>query len=204
MLPVRKRVLLGLLSQLLISFRNGRFTVPVLLSHHAYVNIVDRNDWTPLHFASWHAHPKVAQLLLEYGADVYSKTKFGVTPLRLLSEKNGNLEVAQLLLDHGADPNSRTRSGCDSLYMALDRGDLDLISLLIKRGGDPSSQDVDGKALLHVASQLGDLKVVQGLLDLGVDINLLNSQGQTPLQVALQKGNEQVVQLLSQYAAKGM
>jgi ankyrin repeat protein len=191
------------LSSLLIIFREGRSTaVPVLLTHHADVNARDQDHWTPLHFASWYGHPRVARLLLEQGAVVNSKTKFGVTPLSLLSEKNGNLEVAQLLLEHGADPNSRSRSGCNSLYMALEKGHLDLLQLLLKHGADADAQDVDGNTLLHVISRHGNLKVAQGLLDLGVDINLRNNQGQTPLQVALQKGNEQVAELLLQHGAK--
>ena len=175
--------------------------MPVLLPPHAHISALDQNDWTPLHFASWHVQLRVARLLLEHGADVNARTKFGLTPLRLLSEKNGNLEVAQLLLEHGADLNSRSRSGCDSVYMAIERGYLDLLQLLFKHGADPTAQDVDGKALLHVASQHGNLKVVQGLLDLGVDTNLRNNQ-ETPLQVAQQKGNEQVAQLMLQHDAK--
>ena len=185
-----------------IASSGGQFTVvQVLLKHHADVNASQRG-WTPLHLASWTGHPKVVRLLLEHGADVDFKYPFGETALRLLSERDGNLEVAQVLLEHGANPNIRCISGWDSLYMALQRGYQGLAQLLLRYGADPSTRDVDGQTPLHVSSRTGGLKAAQGLLELGVDVNSRDNQGRTPLQVALQNGKEKVAEILLQHGTK--
>ncbi|AFY39048.1 serine/threonine protein kinase [[Leptolyngbya] sp. PCC 7376] len=53
---------------------------------------------TPLHAANT---PEVAQLLIDYGANINAQTEDGFTPLHLTSSP----EVAQLLIDNGADLN---------------------------------------------------------------------------------------------------
>jgi hypothetical protein len=110
-------------------------------------------NWAPLHFAVWYGHPTVARVLLEYGADVNFKTIMGETPLRLVSERDGNMELAQLLLERGADPHLRCRSGMDSLHMALRKGHRGLVQLLLKHGADPNARGVGGRTLLHVSSR---------------------------------------------------
>jgi ankyrin repeat protein len=185
-----------------VASSGGRFAiVQVLLNHGADVNARQRG-WTPLHLATWMGHPKVAQLLLEHGADVDFKYPCGETALRLLSERDGNLEVAQVLLEHGANPNVRCISGWDSLDMALQRGYQGLAQLLLERGADPNIQGDDGQTPLHMSSKCGCPMVAQVLLELGVDVNSRDNQGRTPLHVALENGNEQVAQILSQHGAK--
>ena len=173
----------------------------VLLAHHADVNAVDQLGWAPLHYASRVGHLKVARILLEHGADANCKSPASETPLRLLSEGDGDLELAQVLLEHGADPNIRSRSGWDSIFKALENGYRDLLQLLLKHGADPNTRDVAGRTLLHVASQKGVLQVAQGLMELGVDVNSCDNNGQTPLQIALQCDYEHLVQLFLQHGA---
>ena len=176
-----------------------------LLTHDADVNAAGGIRWTPLHYASYNGHLTVARVLLEYGADVNFKINMGSTPLRILSENNGNVELAQLLLDHGADPHIRSISGWDSLYTALEFGYAGLAKLLLEYGADPNARDVYGRTLLHVSSQCGSRKVASELLKLDVDINARDNQGQTSLQLALgsmSSRREEVVQLLLEHGGK--
>jgi ankyrin repeat protein len=65
--------------------------------------------------------------------------------LRLLSEKDGNLELGQVLLERGADPNARSVYGWYGCYMALWKGRQGLVPLLLKysSGADPNTRDVN-------------------------------------------------------------
>ncbi len=130
------------------SKKEGWFiVVQVLLKYHADVDAGSQR-YTPLHLASLYGHPKVARLLLERGADVNRKADHGDTPLRFLSEADGNLKIAQMLLDHGADPNARSISGWNTLHAAFRKGHRGLAQLLLKRGADPNARDVHGWTLL--------------------------------------------------------
>ena len=57
---------------------------------------------TPLHIASANNDYQMIKLLLDNGANVKKKDKFGRTPF-LLAIKNGNLKIASLLVRFGSD-----------------------------------------------------------------------------------------------------
>ena len=183
-----------------ILYENASGVGRSIFVHFLFMDVKD-ND-CPLHLASWYGHPMVARVLLDQGADVNCKNSLGDTPLRLLSERSGNMELAQLLLERGADPHLRSRYGTDSLYTALWKGRLGLAQLLLEHGADPNARDVDGQTLLHVSSQGRDWKVARELMKLDVDINSRDNQGRTPLQVALENGSKKIVQLLLEHGAE--
>jgi len=56
---------------------------------------------TPLHYASEHGHTDVIQLLIDHGADIDAKNKWGTTPLHLASS-HGHTEIVKLLKANGA------------------------------------------------------------------------------------------------------
>ena len=62
--------------------------------------------YTPLHEAVTDGHPKVLQLLIDYGGFVNSKASSGYTPLHLAAS-GGHVECARILLLSGADLSSK-------------------------------------------------------------------------------------------------
>jgi ankyrin repeat protein len=54
------------------------------------------DDWTPLHFAAEYGETRVAQLLLEHGADVNARDRLGLTPSELGSSRE-HQEIVELL-----------------------------------------------------------------------------------------------------------
>lgn len=77
--------------------------VNLLLSHHAAVDAVDVNGWTPLHWAAMAGYCEVAVVLLDHGADTDVIAPFGrgATPLHFAAG-NGHLGMVRLLLQRGA------------------------------------------------------------------------------------------------------
>lgn len=74
-------------------------------------------------------------LLLDLGADIDGRNKFGATALHLASH-NGNLECARLLLKRGADANAETVCGQIALHAAINNNNLSMVRLLLEHGSD--------------------------------------------------------------------
>ena len=67
---------------------------------------------TPLMWAAWeNQNPEVIKVLLEAGANVDARDKWGLTPLMQAARKNQNPEVIKVLLDGGADGKIRCKNG---------------------------------------------------------------------------------------------
>lgn len=62
----------------------------------ADVNAKDMLKMTALHWAAEHSHKKVAELLLEHGADVHALSKFDKTPFDISLDRN-NAELMLML-----------------------------------------------------------------------------------------------------------
>lgn len=70
----------------------------------AFTQPSDWQDMTPLHFALVHSSPEMAQLLIENGADVNAKDRFGLRPVHLACMR-GYLDILSLLEDKQAEMN---------------------------------------------------------------------------------------------------
>ena len=64
----------------------------------------------PLHFASMENKPEVVKLLVDSGANVNIKEKFGFTPLHI-SAGEGLTKVTQILLENGAEVDAKVSNG---------------------------------------------------------------------------------------------
>jgi hypothetical protein len=93
--------------------------VAVLLEHKADPNFRYSSDSaaTPLHQAAQQGVVEIAELLLDKGAKVDARDKYGKTPLHW-AVGSRQLEAARLLLEHKADPNAMDVSGATPLDYA--------------------------------------------------------------------------------------
>lgn len=73
----------------------------------------DRDGFTPLHFAAQEGHGAVARALLEHGADLEARNKYGGTPLwvALMNVRDGEGDVVRVLLQAGASPDAKNATG---------------------------------------------------------------------------------------------
>jgi ankyrin repeat protein len=92
----------------------------LLLSRGANVNAKTKNGLTALHAAAEKGYVEVVKVLLEYNADVNSKSKdeYGRTALHFAS-KGGHEQIVTVLLEHGSDINIMSKDNLTPLNLAL-------------------------------------------------------------------------------------
>jgi ankyrin repeat protein len=133
----------------------------------------DENGRTALHYvfkaALRDTHLAVATLLLDHGADVNAKDKWGETPL---------LEAVE-----------HWNSG-DYLYL--------LLKLLLSRGADVDSLNSLGSTPLHRVAVLGKAEAAKILVAAGANVNAKNNEGATPVNYAAEKRPDVLKVLLAQ------
>ncbi len=100
-------------------------------------NLKDSEDNTPLIIAPGNLDVvtgksiDIVRLLIEKGADVNAKNKYGGTPLHAAI---GSEQTVKLLLEHGADVNAKNNDAWTPLEVALLRGCPSTVQLLEKAG----------------------------------------------------------------------
>ena len=163
------------------SFVNVEFA-ELLLSWGVDMNARDKEEGTPLHFASYYGHVDIAELLLDHGARVDAVDILGQTPLH------------QVLLDYCdyqnicGDQFLKKQDPCRFARLA---------QRLLERGADANAQNKDHETLLHLASRLRLHDLARILLRYGADVNVKNSEGKSPLQLATGRKGKAMRRLLS-------
>jgi ankyrin repeat protein len=113
----------------------------------------DGND--TLMQAVFRGYTEIARLLIEKGADVNKKVRYGmkVTPL-MEAALRGRTEMMSLLLDSGAEINTTNDLGWTALRYSVTYGKLDAMRLLLDKGTDINIGDHMGFTALAVAEKL--------------------------------------------------
>ncbi|MEU7183843.1 MULTISPECIES: ankyrin repeat domain-containing protein [Streptomyces] len=101
------------------ALRGDGAEIEALLSSGADVNAGDANGFTALHLAAQECQVNAARVLLEGGAFVDQKNRFGNTPLFVaVFNSRGRGEMIKLLRSNGADPGAENGSGQTPLGLA--------------------------------------------------------------------------------------
>jgi ankyrin repeat protein/L-ascorbate metabolism protein UlaG (beta-lactamase superfamily) len=128
---------------------------------------LDQHGHIALMAAAYNRDPKVAQALIERGADVDATNDDGITALHRAALFSAD-EVAALLIDAGAEVDVRDSSGETPLITAA-YGSPKTVALLISRGADPNVIDKNGVTALVAGIRSGEKEVVDLLLASGAD-----------------------------------
>ncbi|RYP54743.1 hypothetical protein DL768_000567 [Monosporascus sp. mg162] len=153
---------------------------------------------TPLSWAAENGHKEIVQLLLDKGAEIDAKDKYGWTPLSRAAEK-GHKEIVQLLLDKGAEIDAKNNYGRRTpLSWAAEKGHGGVVQLLLDKGAEIDAKDDHGGwTPLFWAAENGHKEIVRLLLDKGAEIDAKDNYGRrTPLSWAAEKGHKEIVLLL--------
>jgi ankyrin repeat protein len=177
---------------------------------------------TPLHETS---DDKIAELLIEKGAQVNIIDRYNLTPLHtakseavvdVLINNGGDLQakddrkrtpiftaanaaVVAALVRHGADiftPVAPIWSYDTPLYEAVMDNRIETVQKLIELNADVNTKDSNDDTLLHKAAQRGSKEIVQILLDKGLWVDVSDKLGATPLHYAVLNNHVAVAEVL--------
>ena len=175
----------------------GNFEIVSLLLNHgadSEANAEGDMGEKPLHKVSYGDYRsledgvRVAQLLLEHGADVNTRRNDHWTPLHAASYF-GNVKIIRLLLDHGADTeaNAEGDNGEKPLHQVSygkyrsQKDGVRVAQLLLEYGANVNTRSKDHSTPLHIASLFGNLEIVQLLIDHSAEVDTVDDFGKTPL-----------------------
>ncbi|MCO5977981.1 ankyrin repeat domain-containing protein [Ideonella oryzae] len=100
---------------LMMAALKGRMDVMAsLIARGARIN---KDGWTPLHYAATGPNPDAVELLLAHGAVLDAVAPNGNTPL-MMAAGYGAIDSARLLLRRGADARPRNKGGRDAADLA--------------------------------------------------------------------------------------
>ena len=151
--------------------------VETFIQHQiSYINQQDNHGRTLLHLAAKFGHTKIAQLLVQAGANINIQDEGGDTPLHIAAIFN-HIEIAKILIQHGAQVNVQNTNHVQRPYA-------------------PSLSASHGNTPLHVAAEKNLLELAQLLIDAKADANMPDGNGETPLYLAVARDYIEIVQLL--------
>jgi ankyrin repeat protein len=179
-----------------------RGAVEALLRHGAdakYVHPIDGRG--ALHEACMRGFSKLVQPLVDAGADLSGRDRFGETPLDIaLAYKNGDTVATLLRLGEKLKESQATAE--ETMESATLRGQTEIARILLENGFEVNQPSANGSSYLNDAALGGYAEVVAVLLDHGAAIDAREREsGATALMMAASMGRVQVVRLLLQRGA---
>jgi ankyrin repeat protein len=118
-----------------------------------------------LHMALKYGNVDAARCLIERGADVKSKSKYGYMPLHVAED----IGIMKMLIERGADVNGLDRDGLTPLFHCEDA---DVVQVLITHGADVHRKDRNGWTCLHRAVREGNVDIFKVLLGAGANVTV--------------------------------
>ena len=198
---IKEKVKEGNLTELLDIYNNNN------LDYNAKGGKYNR---TVLHEAAEQDKQKIAGYLIQLGAEVDNKDKYGYTPLKVAAYNiNNSVELAKLLLEQGADVNTKdndgdtdNENGDTPLHVAAHHNSIELAELLLEHGAEVNTKDINKVTPLHVAARHKNVELAKLLLEHSAEVNTKNKNGVTPLHVAARHNNVELAKLLIEQAAE--
>ena len=181
-----------------------RETMNELIKHGAKVDVVSKDDETPLHIAIRSNNLDAVKQLLKHGARVNYERCHEFNPLHFAVQKN-NVPMVKELLKHGANVNALDESGDTPLHFAIMSKlvSVEVVTFLLQNG---AKSDIDNEIYetpLILAVRYGKMEKLSKIIDHGADVNsvLTDSNGATILHYACQFEHTAIVKKLLTHGA---
>ena len=151
---------------------------------------------TPLIIAAYFGKDKIAELLLNHGADMYKfKHKNGRTAIHLAAMQN-HASVVNVLIRNGVDVNFKDGSNKTALIYAIENNHRDLIDLLLLNNANlPEEQELMNQCL-HSAALYDLQDITKSLIKNGAEINSIDCTNRTALNIAHALGHIEIAAFL--------
>ena len=152
-------------------------TALLLLPDSRYLALSDRKSEEEL--------AEKLELMLEYGADLHYRNKFGVA-LISATAYFGYVKLIETLLAKGADLHHKIGSGQTLLHRATYVASVTVAEFLMAKGLDPTAVDKFGETCLMTSVTNARVDMVKLLLRTGTSNAIMkaSSDGKTPIKVA--------------------
>jgi ankyrin repeat protein len=158
------------------------------------VNVKDRLDTTPLHYAALYGNTESVRILLEHGADLKARNKSEVTPLIYAAY---NFEKTKLLVEKGADVNAKSAADMTPLLVAVSvHGNTETVRYLLEKGADAKAVGPLGADALQLAASKGEAEMLRLLLKQGADPKRLDMGGFNALLDAFSCSDQERIRIL--------
>ncbi|XP_077991940.1 L-asparaginase-like [Glandiceps talaboti] len=162
----------------------------------------DYDGRTPLHIATCEGNYEAVQYLLEHGATLYARDRFGHSPL-MDAIRFKHFNIIRLLRQTGAHIEHMTQRQIGShLCDAASLNDVDILRAWQLAGADLNATDYNDRTALHLAVIKGYRDTVEFLLDCGVNTQLKDSFGATAESLAKQHRHEGLITLMKSMGIK--
>lgn len=120
---------LGDTALMIAAFKANKPAVIALLAKGAAVN---RQGWTPLHYAAASGDNEIVKMLMDKSAQLDALSPNGTTPM-MMAARNGHILTVKLLLDAGADASLKNQRGMTAIDFASAGGFKDIVEGLTYR-----------------------------------------------------------------------
>lgn len=144
-------------------------------------NHIELRRNTALHLATRKCALKVVALLLEYGANVDSRTASGSTALHI---------AATIRKEYAQENSKHGRMNTP----------IQIISLLIKKGADINALSMYGETALIRAAEAGHHEVIKKLLSAGAKVTLKTKLGETAASLASKRKHGTIFKMIQAHA----
>ncbi|NP_999890.1 ankyrin repeat and SOCS box protein 2b [Danio rerio] len=163
--------------------------------------VLDGDDWTPLHEAAYRGQNHCLQALLREGQVCVDKRTLQEETALMLAVQARQLECVRILLEAGADPDICNKSKETPLYRACEQECVQMVEVLLQRGAVVDQRCVRGRSALHAAAERGCVQICVCLLRAGASRDARCAQLNTPAVEAARHGHTHTLELLMQNGA---